>query len=405
MTASIATEIPAAPQAAASVGYFGKSKDFMSLLVRGALLQIPTFGFYRFWLVTKLRRHLWSNTQVAGETFEYTGTAKELLIGFLIALAVLIPIYIAFFIVSIMLGEKHALATLPFALFLYPLLHFAAYRARRYRATRTAFRGVRFWMTGAGWAYAAHAFKWNVGSMLTLGLAWPWSVAALERYRMRNTYFGSLQGDFIGTGAALFKRLWLLVLVMIVMAAGWLGVLALLAHHKVDKDTATVISVFTFVPVMLVFLVLYPMILAVLARWQMEGIRFGAVTVSSNLGKRAFVGTFFKLLFSGVGLVFAFFIIAAAAAAAAAWFNGFKAEQPTLMTWVVMAVILVGYLGLLLGLGIIRRYFMGRGLWEITARSLTVSNLSAIDVVAAAGQASGSVGEGLADALDFDVGI
>src|SRR5271168_1963917 len=75
--------------------FVGKSKDFRRLAIQGALLEFVTFGFYRFWLATKLRRHLWSNTLIEGEPLEYTGTAKELFIGFLFALAILVPIYFA----------------------------------------------------------------------------------------------------------------------------------------------------------------------------------------------------------------------------------------------------------------------------------------------------------------------
>jgi uncharacterized membrane protein YjgN (DUF898 family) len=75
--------------------FAGKPGAFLKILATGALLQIPTFGFYRFWLITRLRRHLWANTRLGSDPFEYTGTGKELLIGFLIAMAVLVPIYIA----------------------------------------------------------------------------------------------------------------------------------------------------------------------------------------------------------------------------------------------------------------------------------------------------------------------
>ena len=47
------------------------------MLVKGSLFMIPTFGFYRFWLITKLRRHLWANTQVAGETFYPSDSKKK----------------------------------------------------------------------------------------------------------------------------------------------------------------------------------------------------------------------------------------------------------------------------------------------------------------------------------------
>ena len=37
--------------------------SFFDLVARGAGLELVTLGFYRFWLVTDIRRHLWSNTR------------------------------------------------------------------------------------------------------------------------------------------------------------------------------------------------------------------------------------------------------------------------------------------------------------------------------------------------------
>ena len=65
---------------------------------RGAALELVTAGFYRFWLATDIRRHLWSNTLIDGDAAEYTGRGKELLIGFLFALAILVPIYLVYFL-------------------------------------------------------------------------------------------------------------------------------------------------------------------------------------------------------------------------------------------------------------------------------------------------------------------
>ena len=41
---------------------------FWRLLIRGAVLLMFTLGIYRFWLTTDIRRFLWSNTELAGET-------------------------------------------------------------------------------------------------------------------------------------------------------------------------------------------------------------------------------------------------------------------------------------------------------------------------------------------------
>ena len=67
-------------------------RPFWRLLIRGAVLLLVTLGIYRFWLATDVRRFLWANTEIAGERLEYTGTARELLIGFLIAIAMLVPL-------------------------------------------------------------------------------------------------------------------------------------------------------------------------------------------------------------------------------------------------------------------------------------------------------------------------
>src|SRR6202043_3831506 len=193
----------------------GNRAEFFHLVKRGAGLELVTLGFYRFWLATDFRRHLWSNTHIDGDAAEYTGRAKELLIGFLFALAILVPVYLAYFLVGLEAERLKAFASFPLIAFFYVFGQFAIYRARRYRLTRTVWRGVRFWMDGSGWAYAARAALWAVLMPLTLGLILPWREAALERYKMRHCYYGDLEGSFDGRGSEFFKRgwwLWLLLL-------------------------------------------------------------------------------------------------------------------------------------------------------------------------------------------------
>lgn len=414
MSASLLSELSSAPARHSPVTFSGKGREFLSLLIKGSLLQIPTFGFYRFWLITKLRRHLWANTQLGGEAFEYTGTGKELLIGFLIALAILTPLYLGYFVLGIILEEAKALASLPLVLLMYVLMHFAAYRARRYRATRTVFRGIRFWMKGSGWAYAFRAILWDFANLLTLGLALPWATASLERYRMRHTYFGTIQGEFVGSGWTLFKRgFWVWALGIVLLFGPFLVSGALFGGFEEAGDTNSGdFLLLQFIPFLafLIILALAPLAMAIFTRWQMEGIRFGEVAVSSNLRKRDFYGTFFKLIASLIGLGVAFGLVAIAVIVVTSeYFPGaaqaMDVEKLTSDSLPVVVIILLDYLILLLGIGIVQRYFMGRGLWAVIVNSLAVSNLHAIDKAVAAGLPSGVLGEGLADALDFEVGI
>ena len=129
------------PLPPAPVSFSGDRGEFFSLVARGAGLEFMTVGFYRFWLATDIRRHLWSNTHVDGDAAEYTGRAKELLIGFLIALAIIVPVYLAYFLAGLEAERFKAFASFPLLAFFYVFGQFAIYRARRYRLTRTVWRG------------------------------------------------------------------------------------------------------------------------------------------------------------------------------------------------------------------------------------------------------------------------
>jgi uncharacterized membrane protein YjgN (DUF898 family) len=390
------------------MSFSGCRGEFLKLLVTGGLYQIPTFGFYRFWLITKLRRHLWANTQIEGESFEYTGTAKELLIGFLIALAILAPLYVAYFIISFALEEHAAFASLPLILLMYVLLHFGSYRARKYRATRTVFRGIRFWMKGSGWAYAFRAILWDFANLLTLGLALPWAMASLERYRMRQTYFGTVQGDFSGTGWSLFKRgWWIWALGLIAIGGSIAAGIALLEAYPEQEDAIGGIAMLL---ALVVGMLLWPLAMAIFTRWHIDGLRFGDAVVSSNLKTGSFYGLFFKLIFSSIGFTIAFAVLIGIAAVAISVFfqDSMEALQDGEMNAASLSIgilVAVAYLVFLLGFGVIQRYFFGRGLWATVVTTTTVANLRSLDSAVAAGKASGVVGEGLADALDFNVGI
>ncbi len=83
------------PPPAGAVNFLGKEGAYWRLRIKGAALLVLTLGIYRFWFATDVRRYLWSNTEIGGETLEYTGLATELLGGFLIAVTIVGPLYTA----------------------------------------------------------------------------------------------------------------------------------------------------------------------------------------------------------------------------------------------------------------------------------------------------------------------
>jgi uncharacterized membrane protein YjgN (DUF898 family) len=281
------------------VRFFARAPLFLRLIVRGALLQLVTFGFYRFWLTTDVRRHLWSHTSVAGDAFEYTGRGRELLLGFLLALAVLSPIYVGYFILGIELERVQSFASFPLFVLYFVLAQFAIYRARRYRLTRTIWRGVRFWMTCSGVNYAVRSSLWMLLVIITLGGAYPWRAAAIERYKMRHTRFGNLAGSFIATGGEFFRQ------------AGWIWIvffcpaIALVLASVATSDavgpgtkTALVIVAVGFGLTIPVLPFLWPVFRAIEWRWWANGLRIGGVRVMSNLAGGAILPLYLKVMFS-----------------------------------------------------------------------------------------------------------
>ena len=286
---------PPLPASSVKVEFSGDRGDFFRLVRNGTGLELITFGFYRFWLATDIRHHLWSHTSIEGDAPEYTGRGRELLIGFLFAMAILVPIYLAYAVIGIEAERAKAFASLPLILFFYLFGQFAIYRARRYRLTRTVWRGVRFWMDGSGWAYAGRAFGWALLVAITLGALLPWREAALERYKMRHCHYGDLQGSFEGRASELFKRGWKLWLVA--LSPGIIGLAMAIANagHKMSAGEGSLFGL-----VMLLWMIALPFIYgafkAIEWRWWISGIRFGDVSFESNLSAHDLYGLYWKVV-------------------------------------------------------------------------------------------------------------
>src|SRR5437868_4888292 len=358
------------------VAFSGNRGELCVLAKRGASLELVTLVFYRFWLLTDIRRHLWSNTLVDGDAAEYTGRGKELLIGFLVALAILVPIYLGYFLIGLEAERLQAFASIPLIAFFYLFGQFAIYRARRYRLTRTVWRGVRFWMSGSGWIYALQASLWGVLMILTLGLVLPWRTAALERYKMRHSFYGDLQGSFEGRGWDFFKRGW------------WLWLLAPVALY-----------VFPLAPFV------YAAFKAVEWRWWLSGMRFGGVRLESTLPRGALIGLYWKVIGWIVLLALAFVAYLAISAGLVASISGaplnqFFVPQVFLKSIPLLVLAGIGYLVFALAINVVIRVYPLRDLWARVLASTDVHGIEAAANVSAKGELATALGEGIADGLD-----
>ena len=391
---------PLPPALPAAVSFSGDRGEFRRLVTRGAALELITIGFYRFWLATDIRRHLWSNTSADGDAAEYTGRGRELLVGFLFALAILVPIYLAYFIVGLEAERFKAFASIPLVLFFYLFGQFAIYRARRYRLTRTVWRGVRFWMDGSGWAYAARAALWGVLTGLTLGLILPWREAALERYKMRHCHYGDLQGSFEGRGWEFFQRGWKLWFVAILPLI--VAVLAPVFRSVAGAPPggSAIVGL-----LMLIWLFSLPFIYgtfkAIEWRWWVSGIRFGDVRFESVLPNGALVGLYWKVIGWSllIGVLFLVYLFACAGLMTGVTDMAHLAVK--LRGSIAMLVAAgIGYLAVILAINVVVRVYLVRDVWARVAAATDVHGLDAAADVRASGDLANALGEGFAGGLD-----
>ena len=411
------TSVPAVP--ARPVRFTGHSRAYWRILIRGAVLLAITLGIYRFWLATDIRRFLWAHTEAGGQSFEYTGTALELLIGFLISLEELQMLVLLFFLVALGLGEFGGLISVLAFVVLAFLGQYAVYRARRYRLTRTVFRGVRFHQGGSAWRFAICAIFWWAVIVLTLGLAYPFAQAALERYKMQHTHYGNLTGGFVGSGFRLLMRglpMWLLVmgplvfaLWMAIAAVDWLAVADAVSQEGGDVlgriegaspgfYQAIVVAITAAVVSALVAALLFPAFQAMVLRWWLSGLRLDRLSLRSHLRTGQIYGAYLRFLLYAVLLLIA---VGITFVAASAIFYAIHGEQPSEAVQIAGAIgLLVFYVMTMLGFSTIYQGTVKLALWRHGVESVEIDGLPVLDHVKAEGGPSSAVGEGLADALN-----
>ena len=407
---------PARP--ANGVVFNGAEDVFWRLLSRGAVLLLVTLGVYRFWLQTDVRRFLWNNTEIAGEHLEYIGTARELLLGFLVAIVFLAPLYAIFGLASLATEWVQQLAGLFSLVALAVLGQFAVYRARRYRLSRTVYRGIRFHQTGSAWRYAICAIFWWGMIGMTLGLAYPWAQASLERFKIRNTWYGDLRGEFAGSGTRLFFRgvlLWFVavapfVLSLVVAGAMFDGNLAGEATKQGTRGGASALDAAGTGPaaaaailgalwLVVAIAVLYPAFQAMVLRWWISGLRFGELSATSHLRTGTVYGLYWRFVWMALVLalvvgVVGFFAVKMVFSADA------SAGGPRLPYEVVEISVVIGlYVVTALAYSTIYQATVKLPFWRHGFESVELKNVEVLDRVRAAPATGSPVGEGFADAL------
>lgn len=180
----------------ATFRYHGTGGSLFGLVVVNGLLTMITLGIYSFWAKNKIREFHYSHTEMDGDRFAYHGTGGELFVGMLKATGILFVLGITFSILTALLGgQSSPTITIAMTLTLYIaiglLICFAINNARRYRLSRSSWRGIRFSFHGDSAEFLKMMVRGSLLSIVTLGFYTPYFQNQRRAFLVNNARFGS----------------------------------------------------------------------------------------------------------------------------------------------------------------------------------------------------------------------
>jgi len=188
MTENTATSSTSGSQ---DIKFTGSGSEYFRVWIVNLLLTILTLGIYSAWAKVRTTQYFYSNTHVAGSSFEYMAKPLSILLGRIIA--------VIFFGVLYFVGTKLQLGFDIVWISIYVGLMVALIlaapwiivKAILFKARNTAYRNVRFSFRKAyGQSYGVF-IGWNILSAITLTILAPVLWAKQQEFIMNNLGYGT----------------------------------------------------------------------------------------------------------------------------------------------------------------------------------------------------------------------
>jgi uncharacterized membrane protein YjgN (DUF898 family) len=377
----------------------GDWKAFFPIAASNLLLTLVTLGVYRFWATTRERRYFWSQTRFIDDTLEWTGTGKELFLGFLMAIvALIVPVIgLQFLIQALILQGQTALAGalgVGFYFIILFLVGFATFCALRYRLSRTHWHGIRGGSEDPGFRYGlSYIWKTLVGA-LVLGLLIPWSMTSLWADRWNQMSFGPHRFESAPEWGGLMKRFLLLYLVPV--AAVILGIVTAVSSGGGPGGLGAVVGL-----LVIAFYVVLPLLaLGYYAAFFREVV--GTLSLTTiNFQFTARTKEWFLLFLGNAGLYVLALIAALIPISALGLFSGLADLQPGQDPFAQNPGLIAGMvLALIIPMSLVGPFIRYRN-WRFFIRNLEATGVIDLDLLTQSQTKVGSHGEGLFDALDM----
>ena len=231
---------PAASGRVHRLAFHGTGGSLFGIHIVNVLLTLVTLGVYYFWGKTRVRAYLWGQTEIAGDRFAYHGTGRELFMGFLkavlfFALPLLLLSLLRDLTTWTILKVLSLVGSYVIVSVFFPL---AIVGARRYRLSRTSWRGIRFSFRGSASEFVKLFIVHTILTSITLGLWYPIFDVRRHAFLTNDSWFGNRKLAFDGGMNGLFGPFVLaLVLTPFTLGLCWFWYLAKKRRYFWDHTT------------------------------------------------------------------------------------------------------------------------------------------------------------------------
>ena len=203
------------------IEFNGDGAELFGILIKNLLLNVLTLGIYYPWAKARQLRYYYGASRISDSDFQFHGTGREMLIGLGKAVVVLVLLDLAYEgILSIIFNERLlALTGLLYAFVFFLLIMIASVGARRYRMSRTSWRGIRFRFLGTFKHTIILVSRGWLLSLLSLGFYYPFYLNRFQDYWTSKTTFGNIAFSYDGQAKEVF-RIWLKGMLLTILTLG-----------------------------------------------------------------------------------------------------------------------------------------------------------------------------------------
>lgn len=245
------------------LSFTGTGGTYAPIWFKNLILRMVTLNFYYPWAKAATLQYQYAHTEIDGTPLEFSGTGKQLLRGYIVALGILAVLGGIAWWFSGMLSEAllpeelqaEALNQLRLTYFVYSLLlltftvyPLAIHGTLRYRLANLRWRGIRMGYSGKlgelYWLYLKGALL----TVVTFGIGRAWMTTWILRYLADHVRVGQVEGMFNGKGGELFvvqlKRNFAIggVIWLFAILAG-IFIAVLMPAHSSGGDVPTLVGI------------------------------------------------------------------------------------------------------------------------------------------------------------------